>query len=395
MSDCAAPEPVRRLLAAFAQAFGPGQVSVAEAPGRVNLIGEHTDYNGGYVLPIAIDRAIRIACRKTPGRTVDLVSLDFDGRAHFDLSAIAFHKDVHWLNYPQGVARMLLDEGYALSGFQGVIQGDVPVGAGLSSSAAFEVASALAFCLVSDVEIEPRSMAQLCQRAENEFVGVRCGIMDQFVCLFGRKDRAVLLDCTTLEHRLVPLDGRQAKIVVCDTGVRHSLASTEYNKRRGECERAFEILSTRMPGINTYKDVTPASLEKHADALDRALLMRARHVVMEDQRVLDSVAALGRGDLGEFGRLLDASHDSLRDDYQVSCPELDLMVDLAREVEGTYGSRMTGGGFGGCTVSLVVPHRVDAFREHVAAAYRKQTGVAPAIYVSEAAPGATSATYAV
>lgn len=378
--------PVQRFLDVFGR---EGRIAVAQAPGRVNLIGEHTDYNGGYVMPMAIDRTIRIGFRPTDRATVDLVSVNYDGREAFDLGDLRKREDATWLNYPQGVASVLQEAGYTLRGFEGVVEGDVPVGAGLSSSAAFEVACMLAFRESSGLSLDRREMARLCQRAENQFVGLNCGIMDMYVSLFAERDRAVLIDCTTLSHDLEPLDSAAAAIIVCDTRVQHELAQSEYNTRRAECESAFAKLRQRMPDIHTYKDVSPEAFGAHVDVLSGAELARARHVVGENQRVLDAVDALRADDLDRFGALMDASHESLRTDYAVSCDELDLLVSLAREVEGVYGSRMTGGGFGGCTVSLVRPEAVARFRQHVGQGYLAKTGKEPPIHVCEPAHGAS------
>jgi galactokinase len=377
--------PVKR----FVETFGPGDaVFLASAPGRVNLIGEHTDYNGGYVLPMAIDRTIRLAFRPWDRPVVELASVNYGGRESFRLDGLRKRGDAKWLNYPQGVALVLQEAGHRLRGFQGVVEGDVPVGAGLSSSAAFEVACILAFSAASGLDIDRREMARLCQAAENRFVGVRCGIMDMYVSLFAERNHAVFIDCTTMTHEQEPLDGSAAAVVVCDTGVAHELAQSEYNTRRGECESALAKLRTRLPDARTYKDIGPASFRRHADVLTGAELARARHVVSENQRVLDSVEALRRGDLARFGELMNASHESLRGDYAVSCAELDLMVSLAREVKGCLGSRMTGGGFGGCTVSLVAPDAVEEFRRRVADGYAAALGRRPPVHVCHPAGGA-------
>ena len=376
----------------FHEIFGrEGSVFLAQAPGRVNLIGEHTDYNGGYVLPIAIDRSVRIAFRPTRSLRVEIVSLNYGGRETFDLNALARRDEPGWINYPMGVANALREAGHEVSGFEGVVQGDVPVGAGLSSSAAFEVAAILAFCSVSGVDLDRCEMARLCQRAEHTFAGVKCGIMDMYVSLYAEKDRAVLIDCARLTHELEPLDGSRAAIVVCDTRVKHELAQSEYNTRRSECESAFAKLRQRIPAAETYKDISLHQFNENSGVLSGKELMRARHVVTENQRVLDSVAALRAGDLAAFGRLMNASHDSLRCDYEVSCDELDLMVDLARKVEGVLGSRMTGGGFGGCAVSLVLPEAVDDFVRAVTSGYEAKTRIEPRVWVCEPAAGASVA----
>ncbi|HRU05729.1 MAG TPA: galactokinase, partial [Candidatus Brocadiia bacterium] len=359
----------------FIETYGrEGEILEARAPGRVNLIGEHTDYNGGYVLPMAIDRSVRIIFRPNGKPVVDLTSVNYGGRQTFDLRALAKREDVSWINYPQGVAFAMQEAGYTLSGFDGIVEGDVPAGAGLSSSAAFEVACALAFCRSSGLDISRRELAQICQRAEHTFAGVKCGIMDMYVSLFAEKDRAVLIDCTTLTHELEPLDGSKAVIIVCDTGVKHELAQSAYNARRAECESALAKLKARLPGVKTYKDISPSDFAAHAGCLEGEELARARHVVSENQRVLDSVRALRAGDLETFGRLMNASHESLSNDYAVSCAELDILASVARKAEGCLGSRMTGGGFGGCTVSLALPKAATSLAGHIIRGYRAATG---------------------
>ena len=377
-------------VARFRQVYGDdGPVFLACAPGRVNLIGEHTDYNGGYVMPIAIDRSVRIAFRPRGEPVVDLTSVNYGGREIFRLDALRKRTDVSWINYPQGVAHALQEAGHEIRGLEGVVQGDVPTGAGLSSSAAVEVACILAFRQASGLDLDRREMALLCQRAEHTFAGVKCGIMDMYVSLFAQRDRAVLIDCATITSELEPLDASRAAIVVCDTGVKHELAQSEYNTRRAECEAAFAKLKRRLPLAETYKDVSVADFERHAGALEGTELARARHVVYENQRTLDSVAALRSGDLDAFGRLLNASHESLRRDFAVSCPELDLLVQLAREVAGVYGSRMTGGGFGGCTVSLVAHDAALEMKRHVSQGYQAATQREPDVYVFRPAEGAS------
>jgi len=285
-------------------------------------------------------------------------------------------------------AFVMQQAGYELNGFNGVVAGDVPIGSGLSSSAAFEVASALAFSAVSGIKIDPVEMARLCQKAENEFVGMKCGIMDQYVSIFAQEDCALLIDCLTLEHKAVALPHERASVLVCDTGVKHELVATEYNARRAECEKAVALIASKETGVKTFRDITLKHLEKYAAILGDTLLRRARHVVTENQRVMDSVAALGRGDIEHFGKLINASHESLRDDFEVSCAELDTMVELARKEKGTLGARMVGGGFGGCTVNLVEPDEVERVRSAVAAGYKRATGKDPATYVFRAAQGA-------
>jgi galactokinase len=360
---------------------------VVRAPGRVNLIGEHTDYNDGYVLPVAIDRSILMAAAPRPDRQVVLHALDFGQRTEFSLNDIQHDAQHPWSDYQRGVAFFLQERGFELPGVNAVISGDIPVGSGLSSSAAVEVAAAYVWQVLSGFSMSRVELALLCQQAENEFVGMKCGIMDQFICALGQRDHALLIDCRTLEHEMVRLGAGEgsprpsATIVVCDTMRRRGLVDSEYNARRRECEEGVRLLQKHLPGIKALRDVSPAQFERYQGDLPEVVRRRCRHIVYENERVLQSVRALKRGDLATFGRLMNASHVSLRDDYQVSCRELNVMVEAAWQVEGVYGSRLTGAGFGGCTVSLVTGEAVERFRAHVAREYQAATGVEPQIYV--------------
>jgi len=419
---------VADLAARFRDVFGDsGPVRVVRAPGRVNLIGEHTDYSGGFVMPMALDRAVRIALVPHDGPVVALWSAQFGERAEFRLPSygkgdgsilceapggpfrqsrragtpVSFSDAPHWLRYPIRVAEVLAEEGIVLRGFRAVVDGDVPVGSGLSSSAAYEVASALAFLLAArpDVPAAPAAalagahglsaerLAELCQEAEHR-VGVRCGIMDQFVSLHGRAGHALVLDCRDLSFEAVPLPAREAKVVVIDSGVKRRLSSGAYNERRRQCEEGAERLREFDPDIRELRDVSLALFEARADRLPEVVRRRCRHVITENARVLESAEALKAGDLARFGERVNASHDSLRDDYEVSGPELDLLVEMARGVEGVFGSRLTGAGFGGCTVTLARPEAVEPLRAAVLERYPARTGLEPRIWVSEAAAGA-------
>ena len=360
---------------------------MVRAPGRVNLIGEHTDYNDGYVLPVAIDRSILMAAAPRPDCQVVLHALDFGQRTEFSLNDIQHDAQYPWSDYQRGVAFFLQERGFELPGVNAVISGDIPVGSGLSSSAAVEVAAAYVWQVLSGFSMSRVELALLCQQAENEFVGMKCGIMDQFICALGQRDHALLIDCRTLEHEMVRLGAGEgsprpsATIVVCDTMRRRGLVDSEYNARRRECEEGVRLLQKHLPGIKALRDVSPAQFERYQGDLPEVVRRRCRHIVYENERVLQSVRALKRGDLATFGRLMNASHVSLRDDYQVSCRELNVMVEAAWQVEGVYGSRLTGAGFGGCTVSLVTGEAVERFRAHVAREYQAATGVEPQIYV--------------
>lgn len=372
---------------AFSEAFGLRPDVVVRAPGRVNLIGEHTDYNEGFVLPVAIDRAIYIAARARADRQVRLVALDMGQRAEFTLDAIVRDEAAMWSNYVRGVALFLQEAGYALRGLDGVIQGDVPRGAGLSSSAALEMAAALAFAATSGLALDRVQMALIGRRAENEFVGVQTGIMDQFISALGRRDHALWLDCRSLDYRLVPLPA-DVRLVVADSGVRRGLVASAYNQRRAECEEGVRRLAERLPSIRALRDVSVAAFEAHKDVLPEPVRRRVQHVVYENRRVLDAVAALQRGDLAAMGRLMDASHTSLRDLYQVSGPELDALVEIARRVPGCLGARLTGAGFGGCTVNLVEQYAVPAVVAAIERDYPARTGRTPRVYICRAVDGA-------
>lgn len=383
------------LIEAFRSRFAT-EPTVYRAPGRVNLIGEHTDYNDGYVMPAAINLATTVAIASRSDGQFRVRSLNLGEEVEFpgSMPATAIPSMLpQWARYVAGVARSLADAGVRLGGADMVIAGEVPLGSGLSSSAALEVA--IGFALADSVAAElPRAtLAQLCQRAENEFVGARCGIMDQFIAANGRAGHALLLDCRSLHSRLLPLtsatQGRAApSLVICNTMVRHSLASGEYNRRREQCEAAAAHFARFDPAVRSLRDVTSQMLRQWGPTLDAVLLRRCRHVVTENDRVLGAAIALQDGDFHRFGSLMAASHASLRDDFEVSCPELDVLVALAAGTDGVYGSRMTGGGFGGCTINLVHADCVDRFCESVAAGYRRATGLVPDIHVCRAADGA-------
>lgn len=362
-------------------------VRIFRAPGRVNIIGEHTDYNDGFVLPAAIDREILLAVRPHGGRQVTLHALDFTGSSTFSLDEIGYDAEHPWSNYLRGVCFVLEEAGYHLRGAEIIFGGDVPIGSGLSSSAALEVATATAFLMLAEYEVSGEQIARLCQRAENEFVGTRCGIMDQFISALGQAGHALLIDCRSLKYRTIPVPAG-ARLVISDTGVRRGLVSSEYNTRRGQCEEGVELLQPVLPEVIALRDVTPEQLEEHKSLLPDTVYRRCRHVVTEDARVMQAVSAMERGNLAQLGELLNASHESLRYNYEVSCKELDIMVELARQQPGVYGSRMTGAGFGGCTISLVANEHAAAFAAAVAPAYKAATGLDPQIYICTASAGA-------
>lgn len=360
---------------------------VYRAPGRVNLIGEHTDYNDGFVMPAAIGFYTWVAIAMRADRKLVVRSQDFQESCEFDLNDPCPAASGHWSDYVRGVAVILEKTGHRLRGANLLIRGEVPMGSGLSSSAAIEVAVACALLGGSGIDVERATLARLCQRAENEFVGMRCGIMDQFISCCGHADHTLMLDCRSLSYRLLPL-GHDVRLVICNTQVKHALASGEYNLRRAECEEAVRCLARSLPGVRALRDVTMEQLENHRSELSPTVFRRARHVVSENQRVEAAAHALEQNDLAGFGQLMQQSHRSLRDDFEVSCSELDAMVELALEVKGVFGARMTGGGFGGCTINLVQANHVEVFRQSVASGYESMTGLKPEIYVCEAAEGA-------
>lgn len=379
-------ERARQLLEKFRARFG-GPASLARAPGRVNLIGEHTDYNEGFVLPAAIDLFCWVAFAPRKDRIVGFNSEHFDESVEVSLDDLATRATRSWVNYPLGVAWALQQFGCALRGANVYISSDVPLGAGLSSSAAIEVATGYALMSVAGAPIDTKKLALLCQRAENEFVGARTGIMDQFVSCHGRAGHALLLDCRSLDFRHVPLPAN-VDLVICNTLVRHRIGAGEYNVRRGECEAAVRALSAALPGIRTLRDVSLADLEAHRALLSETIYKRCRHVITENARVQETASALESGHLENLGQLMANSHRSLRDAYEVSCRELDLMVNLAERQRGVLGARMTGGGFGGCTINLVRSAESAEFRKRIAEEYEAAAGRKPEIYVCKTSDSA-------
>jgi galactokinase len=372
------------LVQAFEATYGHLPAVIAEAPGRVNIIGEHTDYNEGLVLPVAIGRKVRVAVRPDPNSSIVRAhSLDFDEADEFDAASPSRLPGHSWRNYVRGVCWALTQALGPLPGAHLLLTGDVPQGAGLSSSAALEVAVAGAMVAAAGGEISRKDLALLCQRAENEFVGVRCGIMDQMAAALGRKGNALLIDCRTLEAEPVPLP-HDITVAVVDSKVRRRLVSTAYNRRREECAEA-----ARKLGVPSLRDLRPDALERARSAIPPVLYRRARHVVSENARVLGAVQAMRRDDAAALGLLLYESHESLRRDFEVSCPELDLLVALAQRLPAVLGARLTGAGFGGCTVNLLRPTGAGDFCSFISREYTKATGLEPAIYICEAEEGLT------
>jgi galactokinase len=359
------------------------------APGRVNLIGEHTDYNDGFVLPMAIDRETVVAAAVREDRIVRVRAIDYDEQAEFDLARPGTPRRGRWVDYIEGVAHTLARRGVRLVGADLAVTSSVPAGAGLSSSAALEVSVGFALASISGAQVSRLEIALAGQAAEHEWIGANVGIMDQFVAALGRRGHALLIDCRSLEASYVPLDTAETAIVVCDTNVKHRLASSEYNARRAECEQGVELLRAVLPNIKALRDVSVEEFERYETLLPEPVRRRCRHVVNENARTLAAADALRRNDLWEMGRLMDRSHKSLRDDYEVSCPELDVMVEIAGNFGGVLGARMTGAGFGGSTVNLVRRDALDEFRETIEHEYNRATGLRASVLVSEPGDGAS------
>jgi len=369
----------------FAEYFHEEPSLLVRAPGRVNLIGGHTDYNDGFVLPMAIDRAVWIALRSRPDRQVVVHSTDFEETDEFSLDDL--QRGQGWLEYLKGMAQALQQAGYTLRGWEGVMAGDVPIGAGLSSSAATEMAVARAFMAVSGFDWDPVRMAAAGQRCENEWIGVNSGIMDQMASALAQAGQALFLDCRTLAYEQVPLPQGLA-VVVMDTATRRGLVGSAYNQRRSQCEAAARVL-----GVKALRDANLDQLQAAADKMDEITFRRARHIITENQRVLHAVQAMHAGEVVRLGRLLDASHASLRDDFEVSNPALDQMVACARQQAGCLGARMTGAGFGGCAVALVREADQHAFVGHVLDCYHRVSGLEPNLYPCQASQGASLERY--
>ncbi len=371
----------RRVIDAFQQRFAGDPTWLIRSPGRVNLIGEHTDYNDGFVLPMAIDRAIWVALRPRRDDVVQVLALDFGEEAGFHLAHLEKGGPA-WSEYLKGVAWALSEAGYRLCGWEGVIAGDLPIGAGLSSSAALEMAAAKAFSTAAGWPWDVKEMALLGQKAENQWVGVQCGIMDQMICAGAAAGHAMLLDCRTLEFTHVPLPP-DCIVIVLDTGTRRGLVNSAYNERRAQCEAAARAL-----GVPALRDAALEELERWAGRLDEVVYRRARHVVGENARTLEAAEAMRRGDARELGRLMNASYVSLRDDFEVSGPALDAMVECAWEHPACLGARMTGAGFAGCAIALVEVSGAEGFVSRVMDCYRRRTGLEPQAYVCTASAGA-------
>lgn len=370
----------------FESVFGQ-KPAIYRAPGRVNLIGEHTDYNDGFVMPAAIAFSTYIAIARRSDRQLVIQSDEFSGHHSYSLDNFPGERTGLWCDYVLGVASVLRKKGLDLQGANLLIHGEVPIGAGLSSSAAIEVASALAFLGLSRQQFPLPEIAQLCRQAENDFVGARVGIMDQFVSCMGKAGHALLLDCRSLEVQFAPIP-TGIQIIVCNTMVKHELASNAYNTRREQCEEAVRFFRNIDPKVRALRDVSVEMLNAHGKELSGVVLKRCSHVIHENQRTLNTARALGEGKLDRVRDLMNKSHRSLRDLYEVSCKELDLMVEFAQDLPGFCGGRMTGGGFGGCTVNLVREENAQEFASRVADRYQAKTGITPRTYLCSAEGGA-------
>jgi len=369
----------------FGHRFGR-RPTVSRAPGRVNLIGEHTDYNDGFVMPAALEFATLVAASPRPDRRLNVYSLTMDESRAFDLDTPAETQN-DWSDYVFGVALMLERSGRRLKGADLVISTDVPIGSGLSSSAALEVSAAHALLTAAGLPFEPIAIAKICQKAENDYVGMRCGIMDQYVSACGVAGNALLIDCRTLESRNVPI-APNLRLLVTNSEVRHQHAGGEYNARREACEEGVRLLKPALGPIRALRDVTPEALESNRKLLPDLIYRRCRHIVTENARVLEAERALIAGDFTACGAAMNASHASMRDDFEITCPEVDFLAELAQATLGVYGSRMTGGGFGGCTVSLVEAAAVGRVSQILIDGYRVGCGRDAEVYVCSPSDGA-------
>ena len=378
----------QNLVAKFQQFYGR-ESRLFRAPGRVNLIGEHTDYNGGFVLPMAIDRETVVAIAERKDRLIRAYSVNLGESGEFDLDVETERQKGFWLNYVEGMARLLERAEFKLTGADLLIWSDVPGGAGLSSSAALEMSVGLALSEISGHSVDKTTLALIGQQAEHEFVGAKVGIMDQFVSANAEAGHALLLDCRSLAFENMPLSTEDVAVVICNTNVKHDLATSEYNTRRAECEEGVRILREFLPGIKQLRDISVEEFEKYKDELPEVIRRRCRHVITENERTIKAAEALEQKDLEQFGRLMWLSHASLRDDYEVSSKELDLLVKIAGSHDEVLGARMTGGGFGGSTVNLIERENLNEIIENISLEYQRQTNIAATILVSDASEGAS------
>lgn len=381
-------EKALSLKSTFQNVFQREPQIFVSAPGRVNLIGEHTDYNEGFVLPAAVNMHIIMLSALREDKKINLYAHKFKKLVSFTSDNITYNKDDMWSNYEMGVAKMLIEKGYKLDGADILIGGDVPINAGLSSSAAVEVATTLTFKELFGLDISDIEIIKLSQRAENEFVGVGCGIMDQFASCLSKKNYAIFIDCRSLEYEYIPFKTEDIKIFLANTNVERALITSEFNKRRSESAEGANLLSRYIPDVKSLRDISLEKFDKYKEHLPKVIAKRCEHVINENHRVIESIEGLKNNDISKLGGLMWKSHDSLRELYEVSSRELDLMVDIARKTEGVLGSRLLGGGFGGCTISLVKNESINKFKENILAEYPKKTGIKPEIYICSAEEGA-------
>ncbi len=366
------------------------EIRIFKSPGRVNLIGEHIDYNGGHVLPAALSMCTTVLVRRRNDRIIRLYATDLKYVVEANLDRLEYYRNYKWGNYQLGVASQLMKEGFLVPGCEMLFEDKVPLGSGLSSSAAIEVATALALNRLGDYDSDMKELAVISQMAEHNYVGVKCGIMDQFASAMGKEGHAILLDCRDLSYSHIPIDTKEVRLVISNTKKKRSLGESAYNQRREECETALEKLKSAFPDSNYLCDITFSELMDNIGLLDTQVIRnRAVHVISENDRVLKSAIALRKGNLEEFGKLMIKSHESLRDLYEVSCKELDVLVDEALKQEGVLGSRMTGAGFGGCTVSLVHISKIDSFIDNVGSVYKSKTGIDAEFYITDIGSGGT------
>jgi galactokinase len=364
----------------FKSVFAGESSLIVRSPGRVNLIGEHTDYNNGFVLPAAIDKAIFMAVSRRTDNELHFVALDLDNSYQGSIDRLE-RSPLHWPDYLLGVIQQIQSLGHSLGGFNCVFGGDIPLGAGMSSSAALECATAFALNQLFGLKLDPLTMVKLSQKAENVFVGLQCGIMDQFASMFGRRNHVIRLDCQSLEYVYFPFNTEGIRIVLLDTGVKHSLASSEYNTRRQQCEAGVKLVRSHYPDINSLRDVTLSMLEAFVEPVDALVYRRCRYVVEENARLLTATEDLQKGDLAAFGQKMFASHQGLSHDYEVSCEELDFLVGQVKDDPGVIGARMMGGGFGGCTINLVKEAAIDGLVERITPVYREAMNLELKAYI--------------
>jgi len=369
---------LQKIIAVFTEKFSE-QPTVFRSPGRINILGEHTDYNEGFVLPAAIDKSIYVAITKRTDNLVNLYACDFSETYSTDTEHIK-PVSIQWPNYILGVVDQLQKQGHTIGGFNLVIDGDIPIGAGLSSSAAVECAVVFALNEIFGLELSRMQMVPLAQKAEHVFAGVNCGIMDQFASIFGKKGHAIKLDCRSLQYEYVPLDLAGYKILLFNTNVKHNLASSEYNTRRKQCEEGVSIIAQNQPAVNSLRDVSMAMLKDYVEGVDSLIFKRCKYVVQENQRLLGACDDLKQGDVKALGKKMFETHHGLQYDYEVSCKELDFLVDYVKDNEAVAGARMVGGGFGGCTINLIKESAVEKLVEQISAAYQKEMGLTLSVY---------------